>query len=463
MRHPVYRLLWIVLVLVLLWPAPRVVAAARAPVADRGELALITWVRGEGDSAWVVIRNGAAPALLRRKLPVPGAVLYDAEFSPDGRYLAYYTGAVSRPGQPVAADLTLHILRLGDGVMVRAIPLLPPDFPANIAATAQALAARGGTFRTIVGLDEAIWAAYGSGLRRLAWSPDAQHLAFAGSMDGPTTDLYLYTPADDTVTRLSDGLEQIDRLRWSPDSRWIWHSTVSYGFCQACDGSQYAAAVDGSAMITLPGNDVHRFLGWLDDRCFLETDQANGPGNFDLRVVDVESAAVTTLWPGVHERFALDWEAQRLVVLGHEEVSWNPNVQIYAIDLATGEQTVHSPASLTGDESDPLLAAVAAPGVPSCYAPPRVHPCDDRRFRNSAPDGTWRVLDDGSVVNRDGEVVWPPAPALARGSVSWQPDGRGTYVLKGGTLYHRDLTTGAITRLTRGVVQILWLGHNDNH
>lgn len=455
MVRVVYHWIWIALLIAALWP----VQPARAEV--RGELALITWVRDD-DAAWAVIRHGAAPALLRRRLPVPGALLYDAEFSPDGRYLAYYTGGVSAPGGELRTDLTLHVLRLADGAVVRSIPLVAPDFPDNITTTAQALAARGGTFSTIMGLDEAVWAAYVGALRRMAWSPDARHLAFAGSIDGPTSDLYLYTPAEDAITRLSDGLEQIDRIRWSPDSRWVWHSTVSYAFCQSCDGHQYAAAADGSTMIQLPGDDVHRFMGWLDDAHFLETDQANGPGDFDLRVVAVESGAVTTLWPGVHERFALDWDAQRLVVLGHPGTNWSPDVQLYLIDLATGEQTARNVGSLDAGEDDPLLAALAAPGMPSCLVPPLVYPCDEALFRSTAPDGSLRVLDDGSVVDRNGQRVWPSVPALARGSVSWRPGGRGYYVLRGDTLYYRDLTTGAVSRLTRGVVQILWLGRNYN-
>lgn len=443
---------WIVLALTvlvtgLLWSRP-------LHAADGGTVTVITAPRGPDQPAWVIVRDGANPALLRRQAPVPATQLADAAASPDGRYLAYYRGDISLPAEPLRADLALHILRLADGVDVRAIPLAAPDFPANIARTAELLTARDTTLATIVDFDEAIWMAYRDGLRRLAWSPDGTRLAFSGSMDGPTSDLYLYTPADDSIQRLSDGIEQMDRLRWSPDGRWIWHGTVSFAYCQACDGGQYAAAADGSAMITLPGDDVHRFLGWLDDTHFLQTDQANGPGDFELAAVDLTNGAAAILWPGTHERFALDWSGQRLALIGTPGRQWDPNVRLYGVDLQTGDVEERAADGLSPDDPDPLVAALSGANNRPCATTPIIRPCEETPYNPAAPDGAAYVAADGSLVDPAGTVLLPPVPAWAGARILWQPDGSGYYGLQQGTLFYRDRATGALKRLARHVQRV---------
>ena len=84
----------------------------------------------------------------------------------------------------------------------------------------------------------------------LAWPPDGQRLAFIGAMDGPSADLYVYTLADRSVTRLSDLDVQAIHPTWSPDGRWIVYVGVgSLGTGAGYDvRGVWAAAADGSEL-----------------------------------------------------------------------------------------------------------------------------------------------------------------------------------------------------------------------
>ena len=73
------------------------------------------------------------------------------------------------------------------------------------------------------------------------WPDDRQRVT-VGTLEVTAVD----DNADDGIIfdpmRLTDGIEQVNEMRWSPDGQWIWHNTISYGYCQTCDGHQYAAA-----------------------------------------------------------------------------------------------------------------------------------------------------------------------------------------------------------------------------
>ena len=57
-----------------------------------------------------------------------------------------------------------------------------------------------------------------------AWSHDGEQLAFFGVMDGPSSDLYVYSTKDDQITRLTSGPSQGYQPSWSPDDQYIVHS-----------------------------------------------------------------------------------------------------------------------------------------------------------------------------------------------------------------------------------------------
>jgi WD40 repeat protein len=411
-------------------------------------IGLLAILQPAGDDTPAALKFYSPDAQLVHELPLPDGVAITARaLSPDGLHFVNLTGAVSGPNEPRQSDLTLHILRTQDGAEVTAIPLLPPNFPDNIADNAALLLARDPTLNEYGDLEESVWQAFRFNLAAFEWSPDGKLLAFSAAIDGPSSDLYLYDVRDESVTRLTDGIEQVEGLRWSPDGQWIWHSTISYSYCQVCGGHHFAAAADGSRVVTLPGNDIYRFLGWVDDDSYLVTDQSNGPGDFALQLVDIPTGRSRMLWAGTHQGFVYDPAMNRLGLIGTRGQSYDPDEQVFVVDLVTGKETEYADLT-TALESEPWLAPLdQRPLIEPCRtASPMIYPCVVTRYDPLSPNGAYRVTPTYAVVEvASSKQLLPPLPQLAERYVLWRPDSAGYFIPQVEKVAYRDLATGDLT------------------
>ena len=438
--------------------------SAGLPLAAAGPAGLLATYQPVEGNVPAHLKFYAPDAALVHDVALPlGVDLAANALAPDGRHFAYLTGSVSGPqdvaaGQPLQNDLTLHVLRTSDGTDVIAIPLLPDNFPENVAINAQLVGQRDPSLYEFGDLEESVWLAFMVSLGNLRWSPDGETLAFSAAIHGPSSDLYTYNTRTRRIARLTDGIEQIDGLRWSPDGQWIWHSTVSYAYCQTCGGHQYGAAADGSTVVTLPGTDVERFLAWTDGDSYLLTDQANGPGDFALQRVDITTGESQMLWPGTHQGFIYDPAMNRLGIVGTRGKSYDPNEQVFVVDLTTGEDTEY-------DDLDSALAVAPwlaplshRPITYPCHrAGPIVRPCNDLPYDRVSPDGTLFVTEDYAVEEIEGAARrLPPESELGRGQVLWRPDGLGFFITQPNLVVYRDLASGDYTVLDDSVL-LGWL------
>ncbi len=233
-----------------------------------------------GAQLWAVNPDGSGLTLLSDQLIGMNDPL--AQAVPLGRpYVAYVTGRGY-------SDLTLNIVTLPSGDMLASIPLTSPETEPtdedilNRSPRAEALEA--------VHLSDS-----------LAWSPDGLKLAFAGVIDGPSSDVYVYSLEDGSITRLTDGPSQVAHLSWSPDGQYIFHVGVeTFGV-----GAGYGLAgvwvvrADGGGVRSLyePPEDGDEWsIGWYDDETVVVA-SANPGGPYNLRSVNVRTGAVEPLFP----------------------------------------------------------------------------------------------------------------------------------------------------------------------
>ena len=153
----------------------------------------------------------------------------------------------------------------------------------------------------------------------LAWSPDGRQLAFTGFMDGPSSDLYLYTLKSDEVTRLTDEPSQTFEPSWSPDGKYI----VQFGATAFGTGAGFsmsgawATRPDSGASIELytPHSSEEVGLGWAGANTFLVYSFSPACDNFNLRAVDIEPLKVRTVFGGCFN--AIDFAPSSVsVILG---------------------------------------------------------------------------------------------------------------------------------------------------
>jgi hypothetical protein len=136
----------------------------------------------------------------------------------------------------------------------------------------------------------------------LAWSPDGRQVAFIGVIDGPSSDLYLYSLDTQKVTRLTDGPSHGFGPSWSPDGKYILQfGAASFGtgagFTMA---GVWATRADNGTSIELykPKSSGEIGLGWADANTYLVYSFSPVCGHYNLRAVGIQPLKVTTLFAG---------------------------------------------------------------------------------------------------------------------------------------------------------------------
>jgi WD40 repeat protein len=271
------------------------------------------WLFSTDGGLWAVNPDGSG---LTQVAFQPLTQYYDpnAAVSPSGGYIAYITGR-----EPIF-DTTLRIKVLPWGTMITEKPLTsdtsepsPDAMPGDFA------------FDAVRALIE---------IRSIAFSPDGEFLAFMGMIEGPSSDLYVYSLDEFQLTRLTDGPSQAIKPVWSPDGKYIVHGGVSSlgtGAGYAMVG-MWASRADDSGTVTLydpsmSGDEI--VLGWIDQRTFVvyTWNAVCGPGN--LRTYNIESGDSLILWEGAFQAAAFDPSSgTSLIAVNNDDTFCNPSGQI---------------------------------------------------------------------------------------------------------------------------------------
>jgi len=219
-------------------------------------------------------------------------------------------------------NLTLKLLKLPEGSVETITPLLAPgNQPAENPKVCDPKYEAARAVKVYNGL---------------SWSADGSKLAFIGAIDGPTADLYVYRPADGSITRLTDGPSQAYGVNWSLRDDYIIHFGVS------CFGTgagfnmtgAWAADPDTGDVIDLytPGQDSYgeEFANnyWSAGDAFFVVTHSGCPAR-DLRMVDMQTREVTM----VHEGCFWDYRVyppEIIAVLSGADFSDQPGLYLYS-------------------------------------------------------------------------------------------------------------------------------------
>ncbi len=416
----------------------------------------------------------------RKTLPLPaGAIVSDLAqaVSPNGKWLAFHMGSAEER----TADrfsLTLNLMDVATGQTQPITSLLSSDYPENFRRAADEFARQG--IVIVEGADPSIVAsflqeAFISGIHALAWSPAGRYLAFAGQMDGPSSDLYVYDTETRAMMRLSDGPEQIQSITWSPDGKWILHgSALTRG--EGTPINYHAAAPDGSSVKTLSSSilDIH---GWIGPATYLQSRATNGPaGLFDLRSVDIETGEVKPLWGGTFRSFAIDPENQRLAIDGFESVGASGAPALYLVNLADGDRRRIADRvsrveflgagdqrfiydTIEGDSRHTRFLMADGSTRDTGFSASRVSVSPDRRYLLVIGE-EFKVYTVDDVLVRTIDL---PRSAQSVEEVIWRPDSAGFFFTIGSELYAANLLAREAYRVDEGLAgdrefDYVWIG-----
>jgi len=407
--------------------------------------------------------------------------------SPDGKWLVFYTGFVDEmfgiQSGTKKYDLALNLLNLETGETQTITQLLSKDYPNNFNEASKKL---NDPYINSADLQYAFVAGI---MNSLAWSPDGRYLAFAGQMDGLSSDLYVYDMERKSIHRLSSGDQELQWINWSPDGKWIVHSSV-YSVGEGMTFDVYAAAVDGSSVRYLSTDSLYSGVErWLNSHTYFENDSQNGPGNYGLRLVDINTGKVTKMWDGSYFSYEVDKDGKYLMVnamlpdispslYSGSDPKFQPGP--YLIDLTTRKKArIEFPSDgispgyvafpfgfggqkfvLIGDNSKSYLLSDAG----------RLTPLDlqNAQISVSSNSNYWIAVvgQDVQIFSVDNSLISSiaiPVLDVKITDITWRPDSSGLFLIYDTNIYSLNLLDGKINLVEtnlfhnyKGVSDYIW-------
>jgi dipeptidyl aminopeptidase/acylaminoacyl peptidase len=232
--------------------------------------------------------------------------------SPDGKWLAYFTG--SSREEPY--DLALHLFNLEDQTIIPVADLVAPGFPENLEPVktsdpVELESCNSGPCR--IGVIEL---AFNEGIESMAWSPDSQSLAFAAQIDGPSSDVYIFSLEDRSIRRLVNDLENVWQIDWAPNGERILYQNSTAGITYTTTYIYIANPSTKSVQSPriIDGGKFWYEYGWINENLFLISSGGEGAPPQNLRYINVETQQVTNVWPYTADHIVIDHKNEVLVV-----------------------------------------------------------------------------------------------------------------------------------------------------
>jgi hypothetical protein len=423
---------------------------------------LAYWVRAPANTSALTILDADGSG--REIISLPGEANIEMlahALSPDGRWLAFHAGSAGElvwGGYPPdydfsgPLDLTLKLLHLPDGRIVTVSALLSEDYPDNFDRIVNDLIRNDNEYKgaSFEDAKKYVVELFLTGIQGVDWSPDSRYLAFSGEMDGPSSDLYLYDTKDGSIDRLTDGPgEMTGEIHWSPDGKFIVHSSTNSPMGMQWTPRFYSARADNSGVTDL-GGSMAGGNEWISPHTIVLSETANGIGAYDLRTVNVETGTESMVWKDSFLDYAFskdDGSAALCANYGFYDESIKPGLYI----LRSGNpRTLLLPADQCGELtyrgthahrfvfSTPL-------GVYGVSRTDAVGVIRDAGGRISvSPNTQWMILSEensAELFDKDDAFV---GELQTQGTdfLIWRPDSQGFYSAAGGKLFYTIIPHG---------------------
>lgn len=262
--------------------------------------------------------------------------------SPNGTWMAFFTGRSSdfnahQGLQPY--KLNLNIFNLKTGKIEVVIPLLSKDYPNNFTEAEKQI----GQPQI---KDYMLQGTFDLGITKsIAWSPDGRYLAFAGQMEGLSSDLYIYDVETKEIRRLSNELQQLQWVSWSPDGKMIIYGS-SFALSLGMNYDIYMANLDGTTNIQI-NTLTSGVINWLNFQKYFEYEHKYEVGSNRLRLIDIAVGKSYIIWAGSFDSYTIDkaneWVALSAITPDIDPLSTgtttNTTPGLYLVNLLSFEKT----------------------------------------------------------------------------------------------------------------------------
>jgi len=298
-------------------PTVTTTTATYPPLHTKGPY--LTYLKEEADHQSIVYTDPDGYG--RKVVALPSDVHLESikALSPDGSRVVYYTGSetVAQDGTKKVEtyDLALNILNVSTAKVETTVHLLSKDYPNNFVKAEAILAPTPSDdpFNDIN--SRSLYFVFSEGIRAMSWSPSGRYLAFAGQMNGLSSDVYVLDRYTQAIQQLSDGPEEISYIgQWSNDEQQVGYLSTLTG-PQMGDsfpvGTAYVAHLNGNS--ELYHYQRHGFINNLSDTENAYTGKDNMGSFDDLLVYSSVTKSVDVIWKGCLFNYAADRQSQTIL------------------------------------------------------------------------------------------------------------------------------------------------------
>lgn len=396
------------------------------------------------------------------QIPSEGKIsdLWEA-VSPDGKWLAYFTGMTGSEPH----DFALHLLSFSDGTSKEIADLIAPGYPENLRPIAETLdlthyRSECLNIECLTSLTSSI---FEFGIMSLSWSPDSRFLAFAAQIDGPSSDIYLYDIENQSIRRLTDEIQNIWNIGWAPDGEKVLYHAAVPGPVEPYVNWYMADMKINSPQSTSINFENYYFLtthGWLTkntliyarDTTFYEP-LVPGPKYVSVGYKILDGGVEKEIWTYGAEEIAIDQGNNSIIIAtaGIEEDQVEEGTYLVSLDGSFKKLSDTTyvfirdlkpfETFLGWDRKSELYGVspnseVKIPGDQGMI--PEVSP-DDKWFFVWENDRKLNLYSDNFQLRHS----WSFDEG-SKGTISWRPDSLGALIMRSGKDYYLSVPEGEL-------------------
>ena len=298
--------------------------------------------------------------------------------SPDGKWLAFYTGNFGYTDTPENLPIALKLLNIGDGTVRKVAEVVTDGYIDKLDQAAEKLKTLyPETYKPIENHDwvsGSVRSAFEWSIHSVSWSPDGRTLAFAAQIDGLSSDVYLYNLETDSIQQVENSIQSVSSIDWSPDGKHIVFENSAPGYVYT--GSSLYVVKPGNQIIDNPQRMYYGtwlFVGeWLSPNLLLVADGTDTAGDFNLQALNINTGQLKSLWPDAVGWYAID-PVNQIITINTGEFTKPENMGLYFVTFGG-----HQAKALDGlywvalffrggEKHRFLMQGVSEPSIPATY------------------------------------------------------------------------------------------------
>jgi WD40 repeat protein len=263
--------------------------------------------------------------------------------SPDGKWLAFYTGSFAHTNKSANLPITLKLLNISNGTVINIAEIVTDDYIEKLGQLAENLKELyPDEYQPVDNHDwisGSVQSEFEWSIHSLDWSPDSRTLAFAAQIDGISSDVYLYDLETDSIQQIENSIQNVSSIRWSPDGQYLVFMNSEPG--QIYTGSSLYAVKPSNQVVDNPKQIFSRtWMGgghWLSPNLLLVADGTDTAGNFNLQTLDIRTGQLKPLWTDAVSDYAID-PLNKIIAINTGEFAELESMGVYFITFS-GRQT----------------------------------------------------------------------------------------------------------------------------